>query len=125
MKLVGRVKSGVGEGGFFMGREPYASAMEENLGYRPYIGTLNMAAEKKDAQAFISQLKDITIPGFTRGIKTFGAVHCYPCALKGAKVAIIVPEFTRYGLDTVEIIAEEHLRTVLKLKDGNEITLAP
>ncbi|MBI4175781.1 MAG: CTP-dependent riboflavin kinase, partial [Candidatus Aenigmarchaeota archaeon] len=95
MKLAGRVKSGVGEGGFFMSLEPYVQEMEKELGYVPYPGTLNMAAEKKDAEAFIKQLKDITIPGFTRGTKTFGAVHCYPCALKGVKVAIIVPEFTR------------------------------
>lgn len=106
-----------------MGLEPYASAMEVSLGFRPYKGTLNIDAKKDEAEAFIKMLRKITIPGFTVGTKTFGAVYCYPCQLKGVKVAIVVPQFTRYDLSTVEVIAEEHLRTALGLKDGDEIEL--
>ncbi|HLD87358.1 MAG TPA: DUF120 domain-containing protein [Candidatus Nanoarchaeia archaeon] len=123
MELRGVVKSGVGEGSFFMGLEPYASVMEVSLGFRPYRGTLNIAADREEAESFIKSLKEIIIPGFKVGTKTFGAVHCYPCTLKNTNAAIIVPQFTRYDLSTVEIIAKEHLRTASSLKDGDEITL--
>ena len=123
MELRGVVKSGVGEGSFFMGLEPYASVMEVSLGFRPYRGTLNLGTRKEEAEAFIKSLRKITIPGFTVGTKTFGAVHCYPCTLKNTNAAIIIPQFTRYDLSTVEIIAKVHLRTALSLKDGDEITL--
>ncbi len=122
--LSGVVKSGVGEGSFFMKLEPYTSAMEISLGFRPYPGTLNIGASKEEAQRFIKTLKNITIPGFTVGTKTFGAVHCYPCHLKGTKVAIVIPQFTRYDLGTVEIIAKEHLRTALGLKDGDSVEIS-
>lgn len=122
--LRGKVVSGVGEGGFFMSLEPYVKEMEKELGYRSYPGTLNVAAKRIEAEAFIKGIRKVRIPGFTKGIKTFGHVDCYPCTLKGIPVAIIVPEFTRYELSTVEIIAREHLRTVLKLKDGDEVALS-
>jgi riboflavin kinase len=123
--LRGVVKSGVGEGMFFMSLEPYVEGMENVLGYEPYKGTLNLQADKEQAKHFISTLQKHTIPGFKKGTKTFGAVKVYPCTMNNADVAIIVPEFTRYDLSTVEVIAEQHLRTVFHLKDGDEVTLAP
>lgn len=107
-----------------MSLEPYVKEMQKELGYVPYPGTLNIAAKRIEAEAFINGIRKVRIPGFRKGTKAFGHVDCYPCTLKGMQVAIIVPEFTRYGLDTVEIIAREHLRTALKLKDGGEVALS-
>jgi riboflavin kinase, archaea type len=121
--LKGVVKSGVGEGAFFMSMEPYAEGMEEALGYPPFKGTLNIAVKKEEAERFIANLQKHLVPGFKKGTKTFGAVKCYPCLLQDIEVAIIVPEFTRYDLSTVELIAEQHLRTLLKLKDGDKVTI--
>ncbi len=123
--LKGVVKSGVGEGAFFMSMKPYSEGMEDALGYPPFKGTLNLEAKKDEAERFIGNLQKYTIPGFQKGTKKFGAVKCYPCTLSDIDVAIIVPEFTRYDLTTVEVIAEQHLRTLLKLKDGDSVTLKP
>lgn len=121
--LRGVVKSGLGEGSFFMGLKPYQKAMRIMLGFPPYKGTLNLQADKGEAEKFIQTLEKTTIPGFTMGTKTFGEVHCYPCKLKDEKCAIAIPKFTRYDLSTVEVIARSHLRTKFELKDGEEVTL--
>ena len=121
--LKGVVKSGLGEGSFFMGLKPYQKGMRILLGYQPYKGTLNLAANIAEAEAFIKTIEKTTIPGFTVGSKTFGEVYCYPCKIKKEKCAIVVPKFTRYDLSTVEIIAKRHLRTALELKDGDEVSI--
>jgi len=122
--LSGIVSKGVGDGAFFMSLEPYIAAMEEKLGFRPFKGTLNLKVDAQEAQNFTNSLKSITIEGFKKGIKQFGKVECYPCELKQLKCAIIIPEFTRYGPDTVELISEKELRKTLNLKDGDKITIS-
>ncbi len=122
--LKGVVKTGAGEGSFFMGLKPYQKAMRIMLGYSPYKGTLNISTSKQEAEAFLQTLDKINVPGFTVGTKTFGEVYCYPCTIKKEKCAIVVPKFTRYDLSTVEIISKRHLRTALELKDGDEISLS-
>jgi len=123
--LKGVVKSGVGEGAMFMAMEHYALGMEEELGFAPYKGTLNLQANKEEAQRFIGSLQKQYLPGFTKGTKKFGGVKLYPCHIKHIQAAIVVPEYTRYDLSTVEIIAEPYLRSALKLKDGDQVTLTP
>jgi riboflavin kinase, archaea type len=122
--LRGVVKSGVGEGAFFMGLKPYQKAMRILLGYKPYKGTLNLGCKKEEVEAFIKGLDKITIQGFRMGTKGFGEVHCYPCSIKKEKCAIAIPQFTRYDLSTVEIISKRHLRTALELKEGDEVFIS-
>ena len=123
MEIGGVVQKGKGEGSFFMSLHPYLEGMEKELGYTPYQGTLNVHANKQRANAFISSLKAVRIPGFTKGTKTFGFVDCYPCMLRGKPCAILIPEFTRYDLDILEIISPFYLREQYNLKDGDTITL--
>ena len=70
MEIGGVVQKGKGEGSFFMSLHPYLEGMEKELGYTPYQGTLNVHANKQRANAFISSLKAVRIPGFTKGTKT-------------------------------------------------------
>ena len=121
--LQGIVSTGIGDGAFFMSLEPYTTLMRKNLGYTPFKGTLNIKVNKQQAKKFISSLNSIKIDGFKKGIKQFGKVDCYPCRINKIKCAIIIPEFTRYGLDIVEVISEFNLREKLNLKDGNKIML--
>ena len=121
--LDGIVIKGVGEGVFFMSLEPYLVTMKEKLGFVPFKGTLNLKVEKQQAKNFISKLSPINIDGFTKGIKKFGEVKCYPCKLKQFKCAIIMPQYTRYDLGTIEVISEKELRKTLNLKDGDKITI--
>ncbi|MBI2208298.1 CTP-dependent riboflavin kinase [Candidatus Woesearchaeota archaeon] len=121
--LHGIVSTGVGDGAFFMSLEPYMLSMEKKLGYAPFKGTLNLKVDKQQAKKFISSLDLIKIGGFKKGIKQFGKVYCYPCMINQIKCAIIIPEFTRYGLDIVEVISEFNLREILNLKDGDRIKI--
>ena len=121
--LHGMVSTGVGDGAFFMSLEPYAAAMEERLGYTPFRGTLNLKVNGQQAKKFIGSLIPVRILGFKKGTKQFGKVDCYPCMISQVKCAIIIPEFTRYGHDIVEIISELNLRKELNLKDGDRILI--
>ncbi|MAG72185.1 MAG: hypothetical protein CL471_18125 [Acidobacteria bacterium] len=121
--LDGIVTTGSKEGAFFMSLEPYIIAMKEKLGFTPFKGTLNLKVDNQQAQNFISLLQLITIDGFKKGIKKFGEVKCYPCKIKEIPCAIIIPEFTCYGPDIAEVIAEVNLRKTLSLKDGDKITI--
>tara|TARA_Y100000310_G_C20445502_1_gene698196 strand:+ start:408 stop:803 length:396 start_codon:yes stop_codon:yes gene_type:complete len=117
------VTSGSDEGAFFMSLEPYLIAMEKKLGYTPFEGTLNLKVDKQQAKKFINSIQLITINGFQKGIKKFGEVKCYPCRIKEILCAIVIPEFTRYELDIIEVISEIKLREALNLKDGDEIII--
>jgi riboflavin kinase len=99
------VTSGSDEGAFFMSLEPYLIAMEKKLGYTPFEGTLNLKVDKQQAKKFIN------------------SIQCYPCRIKEILCAIVIPEFTRYELDIIEVISEIKLREALNLKDGDEIII--
>jgi len=122
--LEGIVVSGSGEGSFFMSLEPYIEAMKENLGFIPFQGTFNIKVNKQQAQNFLESLALTTIDGFQKGTKKFGNVKCYKCKLKQTECAIIIPEFTRYDLDVVELISEFNLREKFNLKDGDKIQIS-
>lgn len=121
--LHGVVSTGVGDGAFFMSLEPYRDSMEEKLRYTPFKGTLNLKVDEQQAKKFIGSLDSVRIDGFKKGIKQFGKVDCHPCMINQIKCAIIIPEFTRYGHDIIEIISELNLRKELNLKDGDRITI--
>lgn len=121
--LQGIAGAGVGDGAFFMSLEPYIDAMEKNLGYTPFKGTFNLKVNEQQAKRFIDLLEPIKIDGFKRGIKQFGGIKCYPCRIKRIKCAIIIPEFTRYDLGTVEVISKEELRKTLNVKDGDKVII--
>ena len=122
--LQGTVSTGSGDGAFFMSLEPYIAVMEQNLGYIPFKGTFNLKVSGQQAKRFIGLLDSIEIDGFKKGIKQFGGVKCYPCRIKQIKCAIIIPEFTRYDLSTVEIISKEELRKTLNAKDGDKVIIS-
>lgn len=124
MSLQGNIKEGAGEGKFFMSLDPYVKEMKRTLGYIPFPGTLNIACNKGEAEKFIASLKKVRIPGFTMGTKTFGFVDCYPCHVKEITCAIIIPEFTRYELDTIEIISQPNLRDKENLRDGDMVVIS-
>jgi len=121
--LQGIVSIGTGDGAFFMSLEPYIISMEKSLGYIPFKGTLNLKVNRQEAKTFIGSLDLIQINGFKKGIKQFGKVCSYPCRISQIKCAIVIPEFTRYGPEIVEVISEANLRQSLGIKNGDKIIL--
>ena len=118
LSFEGIVASGLGEGAFFMSMPHYRKEIKNKLGYEAYPGTLNI---KVSTELNFSKLKPMRIEGFKDGVKVFGGASCYSGKIHRIYGAVIVPDFTKHKKDIVEFIAPIHLKTKLKIKDGDTI----
>lgn len=115
----GVIVRGLGEGTFFMSMRHYQKEIKKKLGFMAYPGTLNIKVGKKQ-RASLNNLSKVLIEGFKQGHKTFGGIDCYRARIKDITGAIIIPHMTKHK-DIIELIAPVHVKTKLKLKDGNKI----
>ncbi|MDI6701799.1 DUF120 domain-containing protein [Methanothermobacter wolfeii] len=119
MQVKGRVRSGLGEGAYFMTRDVYLEPFREILGSDPFPGTLNI--EIDDPMITEKILKGARR---IRGGHGFGDV-LYVKALLNDDVegALVFPLKTRHSPSCLEFIAPVPLRKTLKLRDGDTVTL--
>ena len=117
--ISGMIVKGLGEGAFFMSIRQYQKEIEEKLGFSAYPGTLNIKVSKKQ-RALLNAQGRILIEGFKQGNKIFGGIDCYKTKIKNINGAVIIPHMTKHK-DVIEFIAPVHVKTKLKLKDGNRI----
>lgn len=122
LELVGRVTSGLGEGSYYMSQESYLHQFRRELGFNPYPGTLDIKLDKVslEQRAMLLQLPGRRIEGFKTPERTFGPVTYFPAALRGTKVAIVLPSRSHHT-DIIELIAPKNLRRSLKLADGDVV----
>jgi riboflavin kinase len=125
VKLTGVVVSGLSEGAFYISLEGYRRAIEEALGFTPYPGTLNVRLERQSLpyRMYLDSLPGILIPGFSNGIRTYGAVKAFRARIRGVEGAVVMPERTHHPTDVIEVVAPVKLRDVLGLKDGDRIEI--
>jgi riboflavin kinase len=122
--LEGVVASGVGQGAQFMGIPWVGEAVDRLVGFAPYPGTLNVRlvdAATVEAWRAIQEGPALVLsplPPETCGARLFRVV-----VAPDVDAAIIVPDITRYGIDTLELVASVHLRAHLGLRDGDRVTL--
>ena len=125
LSLKGIIFTGLGEGKYYMTREKYVNSFTEELGFKPYPGTLNLRLESEDTNQLdlIRGSFPIIIPGFEEEGRKFGDVLCYPVTIKDKdiKAAILIPSRTHYGRNIIEIVSNINLREYLKLDDGDEL----
>jgi riboflavin kinase len=117
----GIIVSGLGEGTFFMSMQYYKNEIKDKLGFNAYPGTLNLKVRKE----YIDLLKNklpIRIDVFKSNNKTFGGVSCYKAKIKNVNGSIIIPDLTKHK-NIIEFIAPVHLKSKLKLKDGDKLTI--
>ncbi|MCS3901637.1 CTP-dependent riboflavin kinase [Methanococcus voltae] len=125
MKFYGKVISGKGKGKYFVGIEPYKLAFEKNLGYTPYLGTLNI----KTGRDFWTHVEDYkVIEDFEYNNKKFYGVKYVPIVIKNRfgisiKGSIVAPKKTVHSKSVLEIISSLNLRKYLKLKNNDIITV--
>ncbi|MBI2656648.1 CTP-dependent riboflavin kinase [Candidatus Woesearchaeota archaeon] len=117
--LDGCIVRGLGEGAFFMSMHHYQKEIKKKLGFKAYPGTLNLKVNKKQID-LLKKINSITIVGFKKDNKTFGGADCYKAKIKSINGSIIVPHLTKHK-DVIEFIAPVHLKSELKLKDGDRI----
>lgn len=115
----GMIVRGLGEGAYFMSMRHYQNEIQKKLGFSAYPGTLNLKVSKKQ-RAMLNAQGKILIEGFKQGDKIFGGIDCYKAKLKNINGAIIIPHMTKHK-DMIEFIAPVHIKTELKLKDGDKI----
>ena len=115
----GIVVHGLGEGTYFMSMQHYRKEIKNKLGFRAYPGTLNLKISKKLID-LLKNKKHIKISGFKSGNKAFGGASCYRANIKNINGSIIVPDLTKHK-GVVEFIAPVHVKSELKIKDGDKI----
>ncbi len=124
--IQGTLTSGMGEGRYYMEREGYKKQFKEKLGFTPYPGTLNLILKKREDKRKRKSLQDmegINIDGFTHENRTFGAAKCFKAKIEDVNGAVVIPKRTHHGFDTLEIIAQEKIRDIIAVKDGDTITV--
>jgi riboflavin kinase len=121
IKLTGTVFTGNGEGKKHLILPWVKRQIEEALGYTPYPGTLNLQLSKENAKhrkqlETANATRICPVEGYCSGILHKAHIGKLECA-------IVIPEVATYPQDYLEIIAPDHLRTQLNLKDGDEVTI--
>ncbi len=122
-KLKGKVKTGLGEGSFYMKQNNYKEQFKKLLDINPFEGTLNLKTKISEVESFLINKGKIKIKGFQTEERTFGSLKCYKVNINKIPAAIIIPERTNYSLETIEIISEHKLREKLNIKDNDEVII--
>ncbi len=118
----GTVIMGLGEGKYYLGQEGYLRQFREPLGFPPKHGTLNLSLDSDGMNqlARLREAADLVAAGFEEEGRTFGAVKCVPCTIRGVVAAVIIPLRTHHR-NVMELISEQHLRDRFGLGDGDEV----
>lgn len=121
----GNVISGSGEGAYYVGQDEYFIQFHEKLGFRPYLGTLNVhlkSTQDMKAKNETEKTRPVIVKGFRKKNRTFGDIRCYTCVVnRKVKGAVIIPERTHHPQDIIEVISPANLRKELSLKDNDYV----
>ena len=117
----GVIARGLGEGAYFMSMQHYKKEIKNKLGFGAYPGTLNLRVSKNQFDA-LKNTMPIKIDGIEKNGKILGGARCYRAKIKGINGAIIIPDLTKHK-NIIEFIAPVHLKSELKLKDGDKVTV--
>ena len=122
--IKGSVRTGMGEGGYYICQKPYMDQFDEKLNFRPYEGTLNVEIEKEDINKLdiICNSDGHEINGFTSEGRSFGKVTAYKAKIRNIDCAIVVPERSHYS-NIIEIVCQYHLRRTLSISDGDKVEI--
>jgi riboflavin kinase len=124
--IKGVVFSGLREGTYYVSQSGYTQQFQRKLGYSPYPGTLNLRllSTEIDKKRELITYPSIKIKGFKEVGRRFGDVQCFLTRINDQiDGAAIIIDRTHYDDSVIEIIASVHLRSALKVTDGDVVTL--
>ena len=122
--LQGTLKSGLGEGRYYVSRPFYLQQFRSLLGFKPFLGTLNLVVEPAELQDFLQDLNPVEVPGFRTDERSFGRIKAFRVVVQGKQsAALIFPERTAHQKNEVEVIAAVNLRKKFKLREGSRVSL--
>jgi len=120
--LLGTVFSGSGSGKKFVCLPWVKRQIEENLGFSPYPGTLNLHLNEENTK------KKILLESATGIMIEPQASYCpgllFKACVESLECAIVAPKVPNYPSDVLEIISPVFLREHLKLIDGSFVTVS-
>lgn len=130
LELAGTVTSGLGEGKHYISLPGYMEQFESSLGYEPYPGTLNLEVTNGPSVrgGQLEPFRSVTVDGWEDGQRTYGPVTCYPVTILAdgetyGNAHLLDIERTHHDDGIVEVVANDRLRDILVLDDGDEITV--
>jgi riboflavin kinase len=121
LTLEGKVFTGEGNGKKFLSLPWVRKQIEENLGFTPFLGTLNLKLTREGA-SLRKQLENVdTIricpaEGYCVGL-------LFTAFIGQEKCAIILPQVKDYPENVLEIIAPVNLRVKLNLSDNDSVVV--
>ncbi len=123
--IKGILVEGIGEGAYYV--EAYADRFQRSLGFKPFLGTLNVKINNEESRRAISKMKHtppLIVSGFTDEGRTFGDVICYRVKVNSKmEGAVVIAQRTHHSPNILEIIAPFNIREKLKVKNDDEIIL--
>lgn len=124
VQFKGHVVSGMGEGRYYTEQQGYIEQFKNELGFKPYPGTLNVEIKQveRNKLRLLKNKKAIPIDEFQTENRTFGGVSCFRAEINGIDGAIVLPSRSHYS-HILEFISSHYLRDVLHVKDGDEVTV--
>jgi len=126
-EISGTLFTGLGEGAYYVALRGYRRQFITKLGFDPFPGTLNLRLISKIDRALRRDLEyhiGIGIEGFDDGERTYGKAKCFRSTVNNKiKGAVLAVERTHYDDSVLEIIAHQNIRDVLKVSDGDTITV--
>jgi len=123
--IKGILVEGIGEGAYYV--EAYADRFQRSLGFKPFLGTLNVKINNEESRRAVSKMKHtppLIVSGFTDEGRTFGDVICYRVKVNSKmEGAVVIAQRTHHSPNILEIIAPFNIREKLKVKNDDEIIL--
>jgi len=121
-KIAGTVKSGLGEGAYYV--KVYSKKITQKIGYTPYPGTLNI--QHTNPLPDLATHEAATIDAFTKDGRTFGQIKLIPAQLaykkKKIRCHILLPDRTHHSRE-LELISGENIKEIYRLKDGDSVAV--
>jgi len=119
LTLRGKVVSGVGEGKIFTNLKWAKRQFQKKLGFQPYPGTLNIQIFRDYKKVkLLKSFKGVEI----KPLEGFFGGRCFKAQImEKIDGAVVIPKFSRYPSNVLEIIAPVNLRKKLNLNDGDEV----
>lgn len=123
-ELRGTLRSGLGEGKYYLSVSHYRDRIKKALNFEPYPGTLNIELDESDRwKRDVLLAKSIFLPSFEADGRFYGGLYLHPCSIANKVCAIIFPERTHHKDNIIEIISPIFLRKYLRKKDGDKVVI--
>jgi len=125
MKICGIVQSGVGKGAFFTQVDWVVKQCEDQLGFRPFPGTLNVQICEEDlgkVAGFLSSTDGELVPDDPQ----FCTARIKKMFVNNTPAAVVLPseDVKVHNSRVMEIIAAQNLKQLLGIGDGDKVILS-